>query len=56
MAKSAGAKFTFGSDSSGPNAARLDYCLKMVELCRLTDKDMFKLESRAKAGAKAAGK
>ena len=54
MAKSAGAKFTFGSDSSGPNSARLDYCLKMVELCRLTDKDMFRLESRAKAGAKAA--
>jgi histidinol phosphatase-like PHP family hydrolase len=54
MAKSAGAKFTFGSDSSGPDAARLDYCLKMVELCGLTDKDMFKLESRAKAGAKAA--
>ena len=54
MAKSAGAKFTFGSDSRGPDSARLDYCLKMVELCKLTDKNMFKLESKARAGAKAA--
>jgi histidinol phosphatase-like PHP family hydrolase len=48
MAKSAGAKFTFGTDSRGPDSAHLDYCLKMVELCKLTDKDMFNLESMAK--------
>ena len=53
MAKSAGAKFTFGTDSRGPASAHLDYCLKMVELCKLTDEDMFKLESMAKTGVKA---
>jgi histidinol phosphatase-like PHP family hydrolase len=54
MAKAAGVKFTFGTDSRGAEAAHLDYCLKMVKLCGLTDKDMFKLESTVKTRAKAA--
>jgi len=41
MAKEAGAKFTFGTDSRDDRAGKLDYCLQMVQQCRLSEKNMF---------------
>ncbi len=41
MAKEAGAKFTFGTDSRDDRAGKLDYCLQMVQQCGLTEKNMF---------------
>lgn len=41
MAKSAGVKFSFGSNYHDENIGRLDYCLKMAKECGLTQKDMF---------------
>jgi len=41
MAKEAGAKFTFGTDSRDERAGRFDYCLQMAKECRLAKKDMF---------------
>lgn len=41
MAKRAGLKFTFGSDSRNHYVGRLDYCKRMAKLCGLTEKDFF---------------
>jgi len=41
MAKQAGLKFTFGSDSRNHYVGRLDYCKRIAERCRLTEKDFF---------------
>lgn len=41
MAKKAGLKFTFGSDSRNHTAGRLDYCKRIVRNCHLTEKDFF---------------
>jgi hypothetical protein len=40
-AKRAGVKFTFGTNNSGKNLGRLEYCLDMIEECGLTPSDMF---------------
>jgi hypothetical protein len=42
MAKAAGAKFTFGTDSRDDRAGRFDYCLQVARQCGLAAKDMFR--------------
>lgn len=41
MAKKAGAKFTFGTDSRNDSAGKLEYCLQIAKQSNLTIKDMF---------------
>ena len=41
MAKEAGLKFTFGSDSRNLNAGRLAYCKSIAQKCNLTRDDFF---------------
>lgn len=43
MAKAAGVKFTFGTNNTGRDLGRLEYCLEMMEACRLTPNDMFEI-------------
>lgn len=40
-AKSAGAKFSFGTNNTGPELGQLEYCLDMIRECGLTRSDMF---------------
>ena len=41
MAKEAGLKFTFGSDSRNQIAGRLDYCKFIAKKCSLKREDFF---------------
>lgn len=41
MAKKAGLKFTFGSDSRNPNAGRLVYCKAVAKKCNLKKEDFY---------------
>ncbi len=41
MAKKAGAKFTFGTDSRSDSAGKFEYCLQIAKQGGLTIKDMF---------------
>jgi histidinol phosphatase-like PHP family hydrolase len=41
MAKEAGLKFTFGSDSRNMNAGRLSYCKAVAKKCNLKKEDFF---------------
>ena len=41
MAKRAGLKFAFGSDTRSHTLGRLDYCKRIAKNCRLTEKDFF---------------
>jgi len=41
LAKEAGVKFTFGTNNADRNIGRLDYCMKIVDKCSLTGRDMF---------------
>ena len=41
MAKRAGLKFTFGSDSRNHYVGRLDFCKRIAGQCSLTEKDFF---------------
>jgi histidinol phosphatase-like PHP family hydrolase len=41
MAKEAGTKFTFGTDSRDERAGLFEYCLQIVNHCGLSNKDMF---------------
>ena len=41
MAKAAGLKFTFGTNNTGSDLGRLEYCLQMIEECGLTPDDIF---------------
>jgi histidinol phosphatase-like PHP family hydrolase len=40
-AKSAGVKFSFGTNTSDPNLGRMEYALAMVKQCGLTWQDIF---------------
>jgi histidinol phosphatase-like PHP family hydrolase len=40
-AKSAGVKFSFGTNNSDPNLGRMEYALEMVKQCGLTWQDIF---------------
>lgn len=44
MAKEAGIKFTFGTNNTGNDLGKLDYCFKMIEECKLTPHDMFEIK------------
>jgi len=48
MAKKAGAKFTFGTDSRSNRAGKFEYCLQMAKQGGLTKKDMFVLKPDGK--------
>lgn len=41
MAKNAGIKFCFGTNNTGRDLGRLEYCLQMIEECGLTADDIF---------------
>ncbi len=41
MAKQAGIKFTFGTNNTGRELGRLEYCLQMIKECGLTPDDIF---------------
>ena len=41
LAKQAGAKFAFGTNNTGDEVGRLDYCFEMLKECGLTADDMF---------------
>lgn len=41
LAKHAGLKFTFGTDSRNQNATHFYYCYQMAQRCGLTEADMF---------------
>ena len=41
MARKAGVKFTFGSDTGDLRSFRLDYCKEVATLCNLTEDDFF---------------
>lgn len=41
MAKKAGLKFTFGSDSRNHYVGRLDYCKHIAQICHLKEEDFF---------------
>ena len=41
IAKNSGVRFSFGSNSHGEDAGKLDYCLEIVKKCGLTREDMF---------------
>jgi histidinol phosphatase-like PHP family hydrolase len=50
LAKRAGLKFTFGTDSRTPQgAAHLYYCYQMANKCGLTEADMFVARKKTKA-------
>ncbi|SHI67159.1 protein of unknown function [Tangfeifania diversioriginum] len=48
MAKEAGVKFSFGTNNTGSDLGRLDYCIDMIEECELTPNDMFEIKPEAK--------
>jgi histidinol phosphatase-like PHP family hydrolase len=44
MAKEAGIKFTFGTNNTGRELGKLEYCIQMIEECKLTPNDMFEIK------------
>ena len=48
MAKEAGIKFTFGTNNTGRDLGQLEYCIQMIEECKLTPNDMFEIKPDAK--------
>ncbi len=44
MAKAAGVKFTFGTNNTGRDLGQLEYCIQMIEECKLTPHDMFEIK------------
>ena len=47
-AKAAGVKFAFGTNNSGRELGKLEYCRQMIEECNLTPADMFQLKPDGK--------
>jgi histidinol phosphatase-like PHP family hydrolase len=45
MAKDAGVKFSFGTNNTGRELGRLEYCIEMIEACGLTPNDMFEIKA-----------
>jgi len=43
MAKRAGVKFTFGTNNTGKELGKLEYCLEMIDECDLEPSDMFEI-------------
>jgi hypothetical protein len=44
MAKEAGIKFSFGTNNTGNDLGKLEYCIQMIEECKLTPADMFEIK------------
>lgn len=44
MAKEAGVKFSFGTNNTGRDLGKLEYCLEMIQECGLTPNDMFEIK------------
>lgn len=44
MAKEAGVKFSFGTNNTGRDLGKLEYCLEMIMECGLTPDDMFEIK------------
>ena len=44
MAKEAGVKFTFGTNNTGRDLGKLEYCLEMIQECGITPNDMFEIK------------
>lgn len=44
MAKEAGVKFTFGTNNTGRDLGKLEYCVEMIQECGLTPNDMFEIK------------
>ncbi len=44
MAKEAGVKFSFGTNNTGNDLGKLEYCIQMIEECGLTPNDMFEIK------------
>ena len=44
MAKQAGVKFAFGTNNTGRDLGKLEYCLEMIDECGLTPNDMFEIK------------
>jgi hypothetical protein len=44
MAKEAGVKFSFGTNNTGNELGKLEYCIQMIEECKLTPNDMFEIK------------
>ncbi len=47
MAKAAGVKFAFGTNNTGRNLGRLEYCIEMIRECKLSPNDMFEIKPDA---------
>lgn len=45
IAKEAGVKFTFGTNNVDSDLGRLEYCIQMIEECKLTPNDMFEIKT-----------
>lgn len=43
-AKEAGLKFSFGTNNAADDLGQLEYCLRMIEECKLTPNDMFEIK------------
>lgn len=44
MAKEAGVKFSFGTNNTGRDLGHLEYCIQMIEECKLTPNDIFEIK------------
>lgn len=55
MAKSAGVKFSFGTNNTARDLGKLEYCLKMIEECGLTPNDMFEIKPDAEKPVRVKG-
>lgn len=44
MAKEAGVKFSFGTNNTGNDLGKLEYCIQMIQECNLSPGDMFEIK------------
>lgn len=56
LAKNAGVKFTFGTDSRDQRAGKLEYCLEMTRQCGLNEKHMFSPKPNGQRAIQRAGR
>jgi len=56
LARDAGIKFTFGTDSRDQRAGKLEYCLEMTRQCGLNEKHMFSPKPNGQKAIQRAGR
>jgi histidinol phosphatase-like PHP family hydrolase len=44
LAKKRGVKFAFGTNNADSDFGNLEYCLEMMEKCRLTESELFNVK------------